>query len=108
MTPATATTITPGDVVLWRVDLEDGHQYVRIGVVKCLAACGRSVRTEEGCMQPVADCWKLPALPRWPRLGGGLNRREMFQRLTTEEAAPVLAEIGVELSDSLQFWDIAN
>jgi hypothetical protein len=95
MTPANETTITPGDVVLWRVDLGNRHQYVRIGVVKVRR--GRNIRTEEGCMPPVADCWKLPALPRWPRLGGGLNAREMFQRLTTEEAAPVLAEIGVAL-----------
>ena len=95
--PATTATPAPGDVVLWRVDLGSRpiDRHLRIGVVR--AVRGRNVRTVEGCMQRIADCWILPLLPdAWPKMGAWVF--DMYVRLPVAEALVVLADAGVDAS----------
>lgn len=97
--------MNPGDTILWR-DESGGYYYMRIGTV--LAVRGRNVRTAEGNMRKVADVVTLPHRPQgWPRMRG-LCRNEMFERLPEAQALKILADAGIELSESLRFWDIAN
>lgn len=90
--------MTPGDTILWTEEIA-GYVYARIGTVSHRR--GQNVRTVEGNLRKVADVVTLPHRPDgWPRMNS-LCRNDMFERMPLPQALVVLADAGIELSESL-------